>query len=220
MAPLRTGNPRGKTHKRPTGRPPTKRQAAIIWLRNYLSRGPRSASEIEAVGAGEGYGWTLLKECKTELGISSTRVGHEWHWQLRDLSQPPEPTLAEPAVPTQSADELWDVSTAAPGATATVEPDTLPFPAWSDHAFDQVELLKVTDYSDLLIRIYNDEESPYDKRDVAQEIARCKWWAERKAKALPPRTKALEPDSLPKPENPGRDSESNRHTASAAFKSR
>jgi hypothetical protein len=186
MASLRTGNPRGKTHKRPTGRPPTKRQAALVWLRNYLSTGRRSASEIEAAGASEGYGWTLLKECKTQLGISSTRVGHEWYWQRCDLSKPAEPTLAALADPKQSADEVWGVSTAAPGPTASVEPDTLPFPSWSDHAFDQAQLLKVTDYSDALIRIYNDEESPYDKRDVTREIARCKWWAEKKVKALVP----------------------------------
>ena len=38
--------------------------------------------------------------------------------------------------------------------------------------------------------------------EVAREIARCKWWAERKVKALPPRPKAPEPETPPKPESP------------------
>lgn len=205
MASLRTGNPRGKTYKRPTGRPPTKHEAALAWLRNYLSGGRRSASEIEAVGAREGYGWTLLKECKTKLGISSTRVGHEWYWKRRDVSEPAppaEPPLAALADFKQSVDEPLRVSSAAPGPPATIEPDTLPFPAWSDQAFDQAELLKVTEYSDRLVRINKDEESPYDQQEVAREIARCNLWAEKKVRALPPRPNAAEPETSSKPENP------------------
>jgi hypothetical protein len=51
------------------------------WLTGYLSGGSRPTKEIREVGELQGFGWRTVERAKARLGISSKKVGHQWHWK-------------------------------------------------------------------------------------------------------------------------------------------
>lgn len=83
------------------GRPRSKRPKAETWLRHYLSGGPRSTLEIRRVAAQQGYGWSLVNQCKAALGIESIRHGTSWQWQDPSVAVP------EPVEPPKSTVEMF-----------------------------------------------------------------------------------------------------------------
>jgi hypothetical protein len=96
MSEKRPKGPPGKTHTKPTGRPPKKRYDAAVWLQAYLSGGQRPATDIQAVGATQGYSLALLRQRKKELSIISVQAGDQWFWRRIDVALPVIP--AEPSL--------------------------------------------------------------------------------------------------------------------------
>lgn len=85
-----------RTFKTPPGRTPKVQPAATVWLKAYLSGGPRPAKEIQRVGHGLGFGWATLRRSKKESGFRSVRRADMWFWddpRVAEFAPESEPTL-------------------------------------------------------------------------------------------------------------------------------
>ena len=55
---------------------------AIEWLREVLSAGPVPAADVTYLGSTDGISERTLERAKSELGVSSKKVGDHWEWSL------------------------------------------------------------------------------------------------------------------------------------------
>jgi hypothetical protein len=65
------------------GRPAVSIATAKPWLRDFLSEGPKNASEVFKAGDElENFSVATIKRAKAELHIMSTKDGKGWMWSL------------------------------------------------------------------------------------------------------------------------------------------
>jgi len=65
---------------RPAGRP-RERDGASDWLKQFLSHGPKTATEIETQCEAAGFTYRTLERCKDEIGVQSVKRGDQWYWE-------------------------------------------------------------------------------------------------------------------------------------------
>jgi len=72
--------------RRPAGRPDAERREAMEWLRDYLSKGPRGATEVRETGEANGFTFSTLRRAFRSLGGVAVK-GRDgwldgWQWKL------------------------------------------------------------------------------------------------------------------------------------------
>jgi hypothetical protein len=67
--------------KQKIGRP-EKVTSATEWLKEFLSKGDETQTDIERFGVKEGFSTATLRRAKTELNITSVQIGRRWFWRM------------------------------------------------------------------------------------------------------------------------------------------
>ncbi|MCK5940341.1 MAG: AAA family ATPase [Planctomycetes bacterium] len=73
------------------GPAPTKRDAAVEWLRCELADGPRHVEELQRETKAAGMSWSTVQRARKELGITPTKLGMQrgWSWSLPPTDEEP-----------------------------------------------------------------------------------------------------------------------------------
>ena len=77
---------------KPVGRPKSERNEASEWVKQFLSKGPKPSTEVEAAGEAAGFNYRTLERVKDQPDsfVEAFRKDGKWFWKLDPFAVFPE----------------------------------------------------------------------------------------------------------------------------------